>query len=157
MNKGKEYLSYMSYMTSILIIGYVASGCGSKDSSEVKNETRKVEYFYEPEPEYQPPLYPLPNLPDPEPVKVQEEQVKEAVKVQEKPAPQPVKEITISKYYEEGYENGYDDGEDDAVMDNGFGGQFDDENHYKGQKKKDYELGYEEGYEAGYYDVREGD
>ncbi len=70
---------------------------------------------------------------------------------------QPIKQTTISRYYEEGYENGYDDGEDDAVSDNGWGGQYDDGCKYKGKKRKDYQLGYEEGYEAGYYDNKDGD
>lgn len=81
-----------------------------------------------------------------------ESREKEEPKKVVKKSPPPVKEIKISRYYEEGYDTGYDDGEDDAVMRNGFGGQFDDENDYKGWKKSEYEQGYSEGYEAGYED-----
>lgn len=81
------------------------------------------------------------------------------VGIQEEPTKveEPVEEIKLSRYYEEGYEKGYDDGEDDAVMDNGWGGQYDDECRYTGRRKKDYQLGYEEGYEAGYYDNKDSD
>ncbi len=101
-------------VTTVLIVmaELVFASCGSNEKEQAA-DNRKVEHFHEPEPEYhyQPPLYPLPDLPDPEPVEVQEEKpVKVEEKKPEKPTPQPTKETTISRYYEEGYENGYDDG-----------------------------------------------
>ena len=136
----------------ILFVGFVVYACstGKKDESKQQEEPT----YYTPTPAYQAPYYPPSQTTQPPKGESKEEikPVKDA-----DPAPQPIHQTTISKYYEEGYEKGYDDGEDDAVMDNGWGGQYDDGCKYKGEKRKEYQLGYEEGYEAGYYDNKDSD
>lgn len=129
-------------------IALLVSACTSNQKEEAKQQQRQ-DFVSMPASRYQTSYNQTEMLKVPDTtVGIQEE----PTKVEE-----PVEEIKLSRYYEEGYEKGYDDGEDDAVMDNGWGGQYDDECRYTGRRKKDYQLGYEEEYEAGYYDNRESD
>ena len=143
------------HIVLFLSIVLLVSACTSNQKEESEQQQRQ-DFVSELVIQNQTPYNPIETQTIPELSTVIQE---EPTKVEEpaKPAPQPIKEIKISRYYEEGYEKGYDDGEDDAVMDNGWGGQYDDECRYTGKKRKDYQLGYEEGYEAGYYDNRESD
>ena len=129
-------------------IALLVSACTSNQKEEAKQQQRQ-DFVSMPASRYQTPYNQTEMLKVPDTtVGIQEE----PTKVEE-----PVEEIKLSRYYEEGYEKGYDDGEDYAVMDNGWGGQYDDECRYTGKKRKDYQLGYEEGYEAGYYDNKDSD
>jgi flagellar biosynthesis/type III secretory pathway protein FliH len=147
---------YGCYMAIILFCAVLICSCGSNYKEQPKQQQREI--VTQPSYQYQAPYYPsepyhvseTPMMNNDVPDKVE----KKKTELQQH---QPIKQTTISRYYEEGYENGYDDGEDDAVSDNGWGGQYDDGCKYKGKKRKDYQLGYEEGYEAGYYDNKDGD
>lgn len=129
-------------------IALLVSACTSNQKEEAKQQQRQ-DFVSMPASRYQTPYNQTEMLKVPD----------TTVGIQEEPTivEEPVEEIKLSRYYEEGYEKGYDDGEDDAVMDNGWGGQYDDECRYTGRRKKDYQLGYEEGYEAGYYDNKDSD
>ena len=110
-------------------IALLVSACTSNQKEEAKQQQRQ-DFVSMPASRYQTPYNQTEMLKVPDTtVGIQEE----PTKVEE-----PVEEIKLSRYYEEGYEKGYDDGEDDAVMDNGWGGQYDDECRYTGRRKKDY-------------------
>jgi hypothetical protein len=129
-------------------IALLVSACTSNQKEEAKQQQRQ-DFVSMPASRYQTPYNQTEMLKVPDTTVGMQE---EPTKVEE-----PVEEIKLSRYYEEGYEKSYDDGEDDAVMDNGWGGQYDDECRYTGRRKKDYQLGYEECYEAGYYDNKDSD
>jgi flagellar biosynthesis/type III secretory pathway protein FliH len=150
LNKLRHYCVIILY----LFIALLFSACTSNQKEDTKEQQRR-DFMSEPASQYQKLYNPIETSTVPTASVIQEESAK--VEEPVKQEPQPIKEIKLSRYYEEGYEKGYDDGEDDAVMDNGWGGQYDDECRYTAKKKKDYQLGYEEGYEAGYYDNRESD
>jgi hypothetical protein len=147
-HKDLYILRHNCFIVLFQFIALLVSACTSNQKEEAKQQQRQ-DFVSMPASRYQTPYNQTEMLKVPDTtVGIQEE----PTKVEE-----PVEEIKLSRYYEEGYEKGYDDGEDDAVMDNGWGGQYDDECRYTGRRKKDYQLGYEEGYEAGYYDNRESD
>ena len=148
------------FVAVVLFAGLVYSTCSS-DRKEEKQDVHNTKYVTVPAYNYQTPYYPTEASPS---SVTSEEPIEQPTSVepiqeqkQEQVPAQPVQQVKISRYYQEGYDKGYDDGEDDAVMDNGWGGQYDDECRYTGKKRKDYQLGYEEGYEAGYYDNKDSD